>query len=1101
VATAVPVVAGFDGLTLIGRGGYSVVYSANQTDLGRKVAIKVLNLDVAAESLRRRFQRECSVLGALSGVRGIVGVHQSAFTDDGRPCIVMEYMSQGSLEAYVASSGPLSAPAAANLSCVLGAALATAHERGVIHRDIKPGNILIAEDGEVALGDFGISVISGITNSSQTEASLSPPHAPPELFTGQSGDGRLADIYSLGSTIYYAYSGVPPFGTAQDGGISGLMERVQSSRLPPIERVDLPDDLSALLERMTAKDPLSRIGSAAEVRDAFAEIAAQMSTSALLKNPLPLSPNQDPKPSTQTDVKGVVITAPPVFSASHAPAPWLLPQPQNPADRQVDEHEVIQADAMEQIRAEAVIEYGHGSWPTGTDYASAVQDAAALGDPEVRAARLARDFLGMPLSAAGQSAIVFQMEGASGVLALRCYTRPPEGGSLRYRALARHLEQQPCQDLVAARWVDGAISVGGQAWPAIAMPWEPGLPLNLAIEDLLTRPDRLRQLAEEWLNVLDRLRAAEIGHGDLQNGNVLVDDDLNLRLVDLDGVWIPYLEGEVPAEIGHPNFQHPSRTESDWGPDVDTFPGFVIYLSIRALAADPSLWIFYNGENLIFNAPDLASPAGAEVWQRVMQSPDPDVQRLSSVLIEWCSASTLPTGPVRSLVNSQPIFGTSYQSQETPVEEEVEVHTVRRNRTAVAGIAAIADQERQAAQAVGPQVVQVSDPQQQVPLPPPVAAPMRAPVPQAPLPQAPVLPGAAPPDAFVPNTPVVAEDGDWWVQPVAGADAQKFKQVSAWQEHLVDAGASQPVVVQPAPIAFFGNSIITRVAWRVAVLGIPAPIAFFGNSIITNCVTAGLLASGITAAAIAVATPTYLGIPVFGLPLRAMLMAAFVVLIPDLSAGRLSGPTLMRAVVVSAVSFLLPFLIIGIVMDLHRQVFYFRLIDPSKILCWGLVVCVVGATTGASRSLRASVVGAVGGLVGGLVGGAMFVLLDGEKNLLLSPLSLALIGVVLGLSFSLAGDYWIKIQSGKLRGRRIILDGKTQTLGAASSCKIVLSNDPQVDSEHVTIQVRYGTRVVIPHSPILVNGVSVTAAQGLHPESEITIGSTVVKFSGRKGQP
>ena len=1090
MVTAVPVVAGFDDLTLIGRGGYSVVYSANQTDLGRKVAIKVLNLDVAEESLRRRFQRECSVLGALSGVRGIVGVHQSAFTDDGRPCIVMEYMSQGSLEGYVASSGPLSATAAANLSCVLGTALATAHERGVIHRDIKPGNILIAQDGEVALGDFGISVISGITNSSQTEASLSPPHAPPELFTGQPADGRLADIYSLGSTIYYAYSGVPPFGTAQDGGISGLMERVQSSRLPPIERVDLPDDLAALLERMTAKDPLSRIGSAAEVRDAFAEIAAQISPSVSLKNSIPLSPAQDPKPSSNTGTKGVVITAPPVFTPQSPPAAWLLTQTQNSADGQADELEVSQPDAMEQIRAEVVVEYGHGSWPTGTDYASAVQDAAALGDPEARAAQLARDFLGMPLSAAGQSAIVFQMEGASGALALRCYTRPPEGGSLRYRALARHLEQQPCQDLVAARWVDGAISVNGQPWPAVAMPWVPGLPLNLAIEDLLTQPDRLRQLAEEWLDVLDRLRAAQIGHGDLQNGNVLVDDDLNMRLVDLDGVWIPYLEGEIPAEIGHPNFQHPHRTESDWGPDVDTFPGFVIYLSIRALAADPSLWVFYNGENLIFNAPDLASPGGAEVWQRVMQSPDPDVKRLSSVLIEWCSASTLPTGPVRSLVNSRPIFGASSQRQGTPAEEEAEVHTVKRDRTTVAGMAAIADEARQPAQAAVPPVVQVPNPQQQVPLPPPVAAPMpapvqqapaqQAPVPQAPVMPAPVLPSTAPPDAFVPNTPVVAQDGDWWVPPVVGADPQQFEPPTTWQGQLFGVGASPPGVVQAGSAT--GDSRRKGL------------VAFFGNSIITTCVTAGLLA-GVIVTALKFSAPDE---PDFPLPLVALLMATFVVLIPSLSAGRLSPLTLLRAAWVSAVSFFASVLLIAVVMVLDGQEFYFKLVDPSKIVCWGLAACVVGATTGASRSLRASVVGAVGGLVGGFIGGALYVLPDAGGLLL--P-ALAVIGVVLGLSFSLAGNYWIKIQSGKLRGRRIILDGKTQTLGAASSCKIVLSNDPQIQPVHVTIQVRYGTRVVIPHAPILVNGASVTSAQDLHPESEITIGSTVVKFSGRGGQP
>jgi hypothetical protein len=244
-------------------------------------------------------------------------------------------------------------------------------------------------------------------------------------------------------------------------------------------------------------------------------------------------------------------------------------------------------------------------------------------------------------------------------------------------------------------------------------------------------------------------------------------------------------------------------------------------------------------------------------------------------------------------------------------------------------------------------------------------------------------------------------------------------------------------------------------------------------------------------------------VPFNVLQIVAMLMAVFVVLIPDLSAGRLSGLTLGRAAWVSAVSFLTPLFVISIVMALDEQDVYYELSDASQIVCWGLAACIVGATTGATRSLRASITGAVGGLVGGFIGGALYVLPDLGKDdaWLLLLLALALIGAVLGLSFSLAGNYWIKVQSGKLRGRRIILDGKTQTLGAASSCKIVLSNDPQIQPVHVTIQVRYGTRVVIPHAPILVNGASVTSAQDLHPESEITIGSTVVKFSGRGGQP
>jgi len=86
--------------------------------------------------------------------------------------------------------------------------------------------------------------------------------------------------------------------------------------------------------------------------------------------------------------------------------------------------------------------------------------------------------------------------------------------------------------------------------------------MNLVVEDLLTDPLRIEVMAHKVLEVLGQLRAAEVAHGDLQNGNLLIDDDLNVRLVDLDGVWVPSLNGSPPDETGHVCFQHPRRASN-----------------------------------------------------------------------------------------------------------------------------------------------------------------------------------------------------------------------------------------------------------------------------------------------------------------------------------------------------------------------------------------------------------------------------------------------------------------------------------------------------------------------------------------------------------
>lgn len=278
-------------------------------------------------------------------------------------------------------------------------------------------------------------------------------------------------------------------------------------------------------------------------------------------------------------------------------------------------------------------------WPAGTDYARAVQSpGTSFVDPSLASATLGVGPLGMPLVASGQNAVVFLLATVSGDKAVRCFLRPPSHGEDRYAALGRHVGESPPRGLTAARWHDEGISVSGESWPIVVMPWVAGTPLNIAVEDMAEDPIRLRSLAEDWADVVRGLQSAGVAHGDLQHGNILVQDDGELALVDLDGVWVPEISVGAPAESGHPNYQHPQRTSAHWGQYVDSFPAALIELALKGLAADPTLARFLHGENLLFSRADLVDPAASEVWANLVESADPDVASAAVRLRTACRA-------------------------------------------------------------------------------------------------------------------------------------------------------------------------------------------------------------------------------------------------------------------------------------------------------------------------------------------------------------------------------------------------------------------------------------------------------------------------------
>ncbi len=263
------------------------------------------------------------------------------------------------------------------------------------------------------------------------------------------------------------------------------------------------------------------------------------------------------------------------------------------------------------------------AFPTPSQYREAVQfPETAFTDPELQQATPEVDALGLPRAISGAFATVFVLQGRARRWAVRCFHAPVPDLAERYRALARHLERHPLPPFVAFAFQEEGIRVDDRTWPLLKMDWAEGIPLNRFVAEHLDEPEVLARLAEAWVALVSRMEASEMAHGDLQHGNVLVAQEgktLKLTLVDYDVVYVPALRGRKSPELGHRNYQHPDRSEEDFGPWIDRFPALVIYTALQALRHRPELGRRYPlDEALLFRAGDFYVPDRSPLFQELV---------------------------------------------------------------------------------------------------------------------------------------------------------------------------------------------------------------------------------------------------------------------------------------------------------------------------------------------------------------------------------------------------------------------------------------------------------------------------------------------------
>jgi eukaryotic-like serine/threonine-protein kinase len=275
----------------LGRGGMGTVHRGWDRVLARPVAVKVLPFALSAdEGAASRLRREARAAARLNHP-GIVAVFDAGVAD-GVPYLVMEHV-EGHTLAEELRQGPIPSDRAATIAASIAAALSVAHAAGVVHRDVKPANVLLTPSGEIKVTDFGIArAVDDDTVTPPSSVVGSAPYLSPEQVRGEAGDAR-SDLYALGVVLFQMLTGRLPF--EADTAVAMAFKHLEEQPRPPTEvEPEIPEALDAVALRALAKDPADRFGSADELVAALLPFVKEPEASAMAPTAPPIrTPDED----------------------------------------------------------------------------------------------------------------------------------------------------------------------------------------------------------------------------------------------------------------------------------------------------------------------------------------------------------------------------------------------------------------------------------------------------------------------------------------------------------------------------------------------------------------------------------------------------------------------------------------------------------------------------------------------------------------------------------------------------------------------------------------------------------------------------------------
>lgn len=325
------------------------------------------------------------------------------------------------------------------------------------------------------------------------------------------------------------------------------------------------------------------------------------------------------------------------------------------------------------------------SYPTPSVYQEALQfPRTALVDTVWQEAEPEAALFGLPKVITGAFAAVFPVRVRDERWAIKCFLTDVPDQHARYAAIRQHLAAVDIPYIVGFDYQAKGIRVQEATYPMVVLRWVEGMALHRFVEQHLNELDVLGALVEAWRHMMQVLRDAQVAHGDLQHGNVLVqlvNGHPQLRLVDYDTMYVPALAGQKSAEVGHRNYQHPNRDERDFGLHLDHFSALAIYVALRVCQVRPDLWGTYTtDENLLFRAADFYDPASSALFAELRRIPE--VAALVRRLETACYLAPEAILPLETILTDPERLSAAEQVEAALQRAKRTVHDDRRTRTA-----------------------------------------------------------------------------------------------------------------------------------------------------------------------------------------------------------------------------------------------------------------------------------------------------------------------------------------------------------------------------------------------------------------------------------